>query len=133
MDRHELMVGDWIETLNQNNEVCRVQVNEIQEKQVSFYHMNHYYLGASYANVEPILLTEDILLKNDFILDKEWDEYRINLDKIYFSIQYTDRKESYFITITTYLEFINIKYVHELQHILRLCGLTEMANDFKIE
>ncbi|MBQ0088527.1 MAG: hypothetical protein KBT27_04250 [Prevotellaceae bacterium] len=28
---------------------------------------------------------------------------------------------------------IQIKYVHELQHALRLCGLNDLADNFKIE
>lgn len=132
MDRHELMVCDWIETLNQNKEVCRVQVNEIQEKQVSFSYMNHYYLGASYENIKPIPLTEKIIFLNGFRLDEEWDEYRIELNKTYFSLEYDARKESY-ITISTYSKPIYIKYVHELQHLLRLCGWSDMADNFKLE
>lgn len=130
MDRHELMVGDWIETLNQNNEVCRVQVNEIQEKQVSFYHMNHYYLGASYENIKPVALTKEMLEKNGF-------EF---FDSSYFNdiVSITFLPSCIYFNCHVYKSEVcdvierHINYVHELQHLLRLCGLKEKADSFVV-
>lgn len=131
MDRHELMVGDWIETLNQNKEVCRVQVNEIQEKQVSFYYKNHYYLGASYDNVKPIALTKEMLLLNGFeFFDSSYFNDIVSItffpSCIYFICHVYKGKGCNIIEC-------HINYVHELQHLLRMGGLTEMSNNFKIE
>lgn len=131
MDRHELMVGDWIETLNQNKEVCRVQVNEIQEKQVSFYHMNHYYLGASYENIKPVALTKEMLEKNGF-------EF---FDSSYFNdiVSITFFPSCIYFICHVYKGEVcdvierHINYVHELQHLLCLCDLCDLANNFKIE
>lgn len=125
MDRHELMVGDWIETLNQNKEVCRVQVNEIQEKQVSFYHKNHYYLGASYENIKPVALTKEMLLLNGF--EDHGCYFSLQCDMI--RVVYKD--ELFWINVDTWS--IDIRHVHRLQHIMCICGLYDLANKFKIE
>lgn len=131
MDRHELMVGDWIETLNQNKEVCRVQVNEIQEKQVSFYHKNHYYLGASYENVKPIALTKEMLEKNGFeFFDSSYFNDIVSIT--FFSTGIYFNCHVYKGEVCDVIER-HINYVHELQHLLCLCGLKAMANNFKIE
>lgn len=131
MDRHELMVSDWIETLNQNNEICRVQVNEIKEKQVSFYHMNHYYLGASYENVKPVALTKEMLEKNGFeFFDSSYFNDIVSIT--FFSTGIYFMCHVYKGEVCDVIER-HINYVHELQHLLRLCGLKEMENNFKIE
>lgn len=131
MDRYELMIGDWIETLNQNKEVCRVQVNDIQEKQVSFYYMKYYYLGASYENIHPIPLTEEMLEKNGF---EFWDSSYFNdiVSITFFSTGIYFMCHVYKGEVCDVIER-HINYVHELQHLLRLCGLTDFANNFKIE
>ena len=41
----------------------------------------------------------------------------------------TDKFEVHINEVTTVI----VEYVHELQHALRLCGLREMADNFKIE
>ena len=131
MDRHELMVGDWIETLNQNNEVCKVQVNEIQDKQVSFYYQNHYYLGASCENVKAVALTKEMLEKNGFeFFDSSYFNDVVSIT--FFSTGIYFICHVYKGEVCDVIER-HINYVHELQHLLRLCELTDMANNFKIE
>ena len=34
---------------------------------------------------------------------------------------------------TNHLRGIKVKYVHELQQVLRLCGLRELADNFKVK
>lgn len=73
-------------------------------------------------NIEPIPLTAEILETNliHFQYGYPWyqreryrhpDEFNIHIDNV---------TEVY------------VKYVHELQHALRLCGLNEIADSFKI-
>lgn len=78
--------------------------------------------------ISPIPLTEDILKTNG------WKG-----TALYWSKHKVPFEISILICRTT--PFINghgsvcyyIKYVHELQHALRLCGLQKLADNFKIE
>ena len=91
---------------------------------------------------QPIPLTNDILRNND------WGERPLVLSLDYSVLSYNFVKDEG----DTHLEIkrdtliiwfnyekglyadiiIPIKYVHQLQHALRLAGLTDMANNFKI-
>lgn len=85
---------------------------------------------------EPIQLTEEILKKNGF----EEDKYKIYTipDAMYDQIKIDILDQSSISIGNTFDEygllnsFTYIAYVHELQHALRLCGLNELANNFKV-
>lgn len=79
-------------------------------------------------NVEPIPLTEDILKANVF---KKSYTYNMNAHYSRNGVGVTLNLASYTTTILGKL--VIIKYVHELQHALRLCGLNELADKFKVE
>ena len=72
------------------------------------------YVNIDVGFFEPIPLTAEILEKNE-LPPYEWL-------KIYFQGEYGN--------ITDFS--MRLKYVHELQHALRLCGLNDLADNFKI-
>ena len=79
---------------------------------------------------EPILLTHEILEKNRF-----WVMKKVNNgaeEYIVYAIAgltfHYNRDNDYYFPNTP----ISWKYVHQLQQVLRLAGLTDMANNFKI-
>lgn len=89
--------------------------------------------------LKPIPLTEEILKMNGF------EENLYYLDKLiddYTSIHWTDQnpfklKNEGYPRVSIFTKAIDIRYlpctyVHELQHALRLCGLTELADNFKL-
>ena len=90
---------------------------------------------------QPIPLTPEILEKNGF--EQKTDgwlrcEDKANEFQNYIFIQYRHQGdirecEINYVNIVkaNYLYIIN--YVHELQHALRLCGLPELADNFKVE
>lgn len=78
---------------------------------------------------EPIPLTPEILEKNGFEQNENVKGYQYPNDDIIFCLEELSRV---FIFNGVYND-ICIFYVHELQHILRICGLTELADNFKIE
>lgn len=90
-----------------------------------------------YESIFPIPLTEDILKANGFI---KVNSQRYDLIGIVegndFHVQANPKKGHIFVTNHTTRNHCN-KYdgffVHELQHALRLCGLNELANNFKVE
>ena len=103
--------------------------------------------------IEPIPLTPQILKKNDWywgltaeeedfikcargVVDSHW-VYDEGVREI--SLSFPEDTYSGFLKIddqksNRYIEFLwnDTLYVHELQHALRLCGLDELADNFKI-
>lgn len=81
-------------------------------------------------NAEPIPLTEEILKANGW----KWRSKGCIRSMRLFD------EEGHSIMTLTYGKLmsiggheIEIEYVHQLQQALRLCGLTELADNFKIE
>ena len=112
MKATELQIRDWI--LYGDKPVKVLQLSE----------------NGKYDWVKPIPLTPKILDKNGFwVLDKvdngveEYIEHAT--DELIF---HYNRGNDYYFPKT----LISWKYVHELQHVLRLCGLDELADNFKI-
>lgn len=120
MKANELMIGDWVKDVSPNG--------------VFFYkHIDHsdidhcFYGRATYA---PIPLTAEILKKNGFVFNccgrRYWYEgFGLALD-------YGARGKELYLRLLRINRHVHIHYVHELQHALRLCGMNELANNFKI-
>ena len=111
MKANELMIGDWVLVSNTPLKIAAlgtIKAGFMDAKGEMFYQY--------YDNIEPIPLTAEILEKN-FQKDRMWvDGYTI-AD----SITIYNTGEGYW-TIG-YLELIELRYVHELQHTLKLCGI----------
>ena len=101
MKAKELMIGDWIysHTFNglQPRNIRRINPENIEE-------------------YEPIPLTPDILEKNGFV--KAWNTYRHSLKK--WLVLY---KKEFGLSLHIGEAEFRLDYVHELQHIMRLCGI----------
>ena len=107
----DFMVGDWIKM---NNGYAKV----VGLKECIFF-SDKFETGISYS-AEPIPLTTEILEKNGFEKsvddDDQHNRYTLIIEHTSFSLKYA---RSVFQWITP----IDIKYVHELQHILKFCGI----------
>ena len=119
----DLMIGDWVKVKYPQKQV---KVKEI--KQSCIYTEGN---GYEYSEIESIPLTPEILEKNGFIRDMFYGEWQFDLDTFPFNFPfsvvqrennswYLGREE---IGIAHNREIIDISYVHELQHALRLCGI----------
>ncbi len=78
--------------------------------------------------IAPVPLTEEIMRANGFCLinSQEWAPYFYNEKQdIIISADY--------IVHIADIGCTKITYVHEFQHLLRLCGLDYLADNFKIE
>lgn len=124
MKSTELMIGDWVNTNQIVNPIKKVTASMIN------------YMDDEIARFEPIPLTTKMLLTNGF----ERFQYFDYNGCIFFSFPtgvFTERSgfgiekrdDEYYITDHTLMP---IKYVHEFQQALRLCKLTDIANNFKI-
>ena len=128
------MIGDWVYAIDDNGEKhpCRANnleyeyINKRGDFCVDFY-------GTGYEaewpdvtfNVEPIPITPEILEKNGFVecvfcegeYELHCDGYRIIVHQ---SSGYTRIYKGGYLPI---LNNQNFKFIHQIQHALRLCGI----------
>lgn len=96
---------------------------------VSFAPLKKHDFGEYCVDIEPVKLTKKILGKNDWI-SPDGNLYSLGVKELWTFFEYAFEAEMLLINdgrIPT-----PIRYVHELQHALRLCGLNDLADNFKI-
>ena len=134
MKASELMISDY---LFYKGEMRRIKVASITKKKVGYHikdNENRMYY-ARLCDCEPILVTTEILEKNDFIdnnrvLPYPYYEYineKANL-KICFAFPQGNRtsyKEPwvYIDSKNVFIEHLSCRYIHQFQHALRLCKI----------
>ena len=134
-----LTLGDWIEgpRKGRTGQVCCIVPDEYCE--VETYNSDKGYAGGGchsgrIEDFAPIPLTREMLLANGFT--KFVDGYRRTFYKYVVDnnlmLDISDWEDEG-LKIAVGGKFRELKYVHELQHILRLIGLSEVANNFKIK
>ena len=119
MKATDLMIGDWVSIKPLSAYIYTRRKIKIQD-----------FANLHKMDFVPILLTPEILEKNGFWVMKKVDngaeEYiAYAIDGLIF---HYNRDNDYYFPNTP----ISWKYVHELQHALRLCGLNELADNFKV-
>ena len=115
----DLQIGDFINT--ENNGV--VQITVLSWRGVG------YEGGASTPeHCSYIPLTEEILVKNGFVGVPLTDSYELNTD--YYEIEVWNYSDGLWVVNVHWIEFSStpeskatVSYVHELQHLFRLCGI----------
>ena len=149
MKATELMIGDWVIFGDEPLKVQHIYNNgyddvvaEITEESINEYDVCEEIRDVSLVNCSPIPVTPEILEKNGFEMFKYdgWVHYyRIfGNSAIPFVLhsmiggEMLSREVDIFSTSTDTNCGIEINYVHELQHALRLCGLDELADNFKV-
>ena len=75
----------------------------------------------------PIPLTPEILEKNEWKETEYWHEYKDGNTIIQYSLS-----NIWGIINGVEIEHFKCEYVHQLQHLFRLCGLNELADNFKV-
>ena len=130
MKVNELMIGDWVLTLDSTHkEKVFTQVDAIEEGKHSILvtrGCSNWFVDIDW--IEPIPLTPEILEKNGFINDKGIFVYEDETKVVTFFSKENNRPYcNYpFINIDCGCVTLNelpIEYVHELQHALRLCRI----------
>ena len=76
---------------------------------------------------QPIPLTPEILEKNGWKEAQFWHEYQDGKNTIQSCLP--DMRG---IINGVEIQHFKCEYVHQYQHLLRLCGLNELADDFKV-
>lgn len=135
MTKEELMIGDWVLVLG-----IPMRIAELGTVMAVFLDENEEESYNSYAIIEPVPITKEIVEKNGFSRHPDYDYsdevYRLFVGEEddgddylkFYSIEICPKNSR--IRIHRYIypipdtEFMGtIRYVHELQHALRLCGI----------
>lgn len=109
MEAKELMIGDWVKF---NNSDLVHQIKAIAGKSVKVDKVYWY----SASKLSPISLTTDVLEKNGF--SKNYRE-----DDLSYAQSCGDVIGIHIFGKGGIMDEMYFKYVHELQHALRLCGI----------
>ena len=138
MKATELMIGDLVRYHSK-----LIKVTSLYAKPTEYGEFVSNEIGWSYSPntwvdgdfIEPITLTPEILEKNGFELRNGFFYHRIDDKPHHYDFKLKNggvfASEGY--TIGCGIYHLSIRYVHELQHVLRLCGLNEFADNFKVE
>lgn len=121
MDAKQLMIGDRV-FIEEGDALAPTQMVCIMEDNTEWLH--------------PIPLTPEILEKNGFVKVNSqryrWGELCGN---ILFHVDANPKKGYFYITNESHQNHANVYdsfYVHTFQNALRLCGLTDLADNFKV-
>lgn len=137
METKELMIGDWY--TNSDGDICKVVKN-----------LGNIVWGQgddvsdSTDDPNPVPLTAEILEKNGFHTNYDhtllgsriyrrmcgkYDEYEVVVRMLngWIKIKSHDDRITDILVIDS-----QPRFVHQLQHALRLCGLDELADNFKV-
>ena len=111
----EIMIGDYLRS--KLHDVVSTVIYVEGEKYNSVWLEDRACWERHYmSEVEPVPLTEEILQKN-FPTDEElawWPTTKINGEAYFFHFEYAR---------TFWCVAVELRYVHELQHLLLLCGI----------
>lgn len=130
MKINELMIGDWVSVNGLNLKVGAIHADEIGVFDPDY--KIYWCSDDGLDRIDPIPLTEDILVKNGFERCDYNNKYFIIDDAIdlitpkwrggteyYACAWYQDE----FDDLVQHIEICKCAYVHQLQHLLRLAGV----------
>lgn len=123
MKANELMIGDWVLDGKKPAQIAGIMCDDLFETTLS--------LGVGGESISPIPLTAEILEKNGFRKDLMYFYLNIDDEKLLEFYTHEKRLRLWFdgvdewvkATIKDLLFQCQCKYVHQLQHALRLCGI----------
>lgn len=119
MKTSELQLGDIVSCLGSNMIIVSLSFNG--DEPIGIMSPLKKIFTFMEKDVYPIILDESMLMQNNF--NPEIVSWWRPSEGDYFKIAIMNNDTSF---------CAKVKYVHELQHALRLCGLSELANNLKI-
>lgn len=136
MRAKELMLNDLVLF---DNRVCKIVATNAYRDCVELIDISDKdeVIGKYAKHISPIPLTAEILKKNGFILKgktyiEQADVFFKKGIEFYMEIMFIKNNKAC-VSINSKNYIYNIEYVHELQHVLRLCGLTKLAANLKVK
>ena len=121
MKANDLMLGDWVSSRGKKEKVTSIYDGFICTD--SFEDSHDYFF-------EPIPLTAEILMANGFKKGSYVGGYYSELSP--FRVYCDGKDECSFSTLFDDEIHFTCSYVHQLQHALRLCGVPDLADNFKV-
>lgn len=124
MKAEELMIGDWVKCKDPKCEGHQIDLIDFGNEEVGL--DGEIY---NFEDIYPIPLTPEILKKNNILYKKSNYHYVIDNNKdlecIYYIAQASQGDWVIGVDTGAYEcpVFAIIKYVHEIQHVLRLCKI----------
>ena len=125
MKATDLMIGDWVCLKDDTKSELPLKVDGVLTDDISL--EGEGFLGGVDGLIRPIPITPEILEKNG------WKRHKIYMDMKaadYINFSWTDKCDETLFQNRYYM--CDCEYVHTLQHALRLRGLNELAENFKI-
>ena len=126
MKAQELMIGDWVRTpIDFENGAYVYDIDRISSiNEYDAFSTSEFDMCGDVADLLPVPLTAEILEKNfakRLFFDGEFEGYSYVTD----GMQIDQLADSVFVWICpgTINGILSLRYVHELQHALRLCGI----------
>lgn len=136
MKATDLMIGDWV-LLNGNP--LKIQAIDSLGAEIvangDLFCIKEDRWAYTADKIDSIPLTPEILEKNGFVFDSDFwtiSNPRYNNVRMVRYCSIDEEVTDAFLGHWAFDENYAIDYVHELQHALRLCGLNELANNFKV-
>ena len=122
----ELQIGDWIGRVFDDKCIIEDyrQVDWIRTGEIGMRYQKVWSIGC----IEPIPLTYEILKKNGWKDAEFWCEYQEGNNSIQACLPDMRGRIN-----GIEIEHFKCECVHQYQHLLRLCGLDELADNFKIQ
>lgn len=119
MKANELMIGDWVKIID-DAPTMSGECHRVDWIRTGEFGLDNRKI-VTYPYIEPIPLTEEILVKNGFIrkTKKEWEYIKDDILIVFGMYGWLS------VTNLNFKLYGDIKYVHELQHALRVCGIEE--------
>lgn len=120
----ELRIGDFVELATDDGTFVKVKVVELRQESLFGLIDDKFMDELQYHEIEPIPLTAEILEKNKYYYNDirhEWatDSYSFYIE---FGHGLSDEGQPDHLFIWVSNCEVELNYVHELQHALRLCG-----------
>ena len=123
----DFVVGDWVANRN-GSPMQIVAVDEDNAYACEGNEERPWIFGDDEGyEPQPIPLTPEILEKNGWKEDEYWHEYKDGGNIIQCCLPVMRGRINGIV-----IENFQCEYVHQYQHLLRLCGLNELADNFKI-
>lgn len=121
MKTTDLMIGDFV--------LCNelpLRVGAIRQDEIGFFDNDYKIYWCSddeFDRIDPIPLTEEILVKNGWDFTKRKYGVHCKEDTNYDALLSKDDDGFYWSIFGGEYEILKIHYVHQLQHLLRLVGI----------
>lgn len=139
MNANELMIGDWVSC-----DGTPIRVENVHGDCINFQHDIPFVqeeFMIDFTEIEPIPLTPEILKKNGFGINDSFKPHHLwkstdNRVMLHDEDLYLNTFNKWHVHVDTEdmrtIGSIELTYVHQFQQFLRLCGMSETANNFKI-